>query len=381
MEDTIRQTDPPRQGLFYTQTPNDRTTSSTGSLVSYVGVPQNDQDLASSEYQLVLHSIKQDLRAVLQRQSPAHADVDLKDLMHPQAPQQLKDILQGLVYVAKIKDVANTRGGAQVSQHRRVLAQQTYNMLVQELSDVLQGPAVQRSLRDLSAGTKLDLQGNGHRNETVHSNHSFPAITESSSKSDITSSESSSRASVMDDDDTAASVQSADPIDIVVIELLKSVDFEVDDQEVHQDIMQILKARDGDVNNTEKKLKNLNQGFDKSRDISLQREITSLMDFLRSIQTKRICFLDNHDIVVEEHNTKVFSFKQDIYSLYREKSSVISLRGRNLEQLDTRIEQANSDYKNAIKKTKTSLDNLKQLEETNNERIQDLLIQCGVHKE
>jgi hypothetical protein len=283
--------------------------------------------------------------------------------------------------VAKIKDVANTRGGAQVSQHRRVLAQQTYNMLVQELGDVLQGQAVQRRLRDLSAGTKLDLQGNGHRNETVHSNYSFPAITDSSSKSDITSSESSSRASVMDDDDTAASVQSADPIDIVVIELLKFVDIEVDDQEVHQDIMQILKARDDDVKNTEKKMKNLKQGFDKCGDILLQREITSLIDFLRSIQTQRIYFLDNYDTDVKKHNTKVFSFKQEIYSLYRDKSSVISLRGKKLEQLDTRIEQANSDYKNAIKKTKTSLDNLKQFEETKNERIQDLLRQCGVDNE
>lgn len=381
MDDTIRQANQPRQGLFDTPTANDGSKSSIGSLVSKVGVPQNANDLAIGEYQLVLHSIKQDLRAVLQRQAPAHADVDLKVLMDPEAPQQLKDILQGLVYVAKIKDVANTRGGAQVSQHRRVLAQQTYNMLVQELGDVLQGPAVQRRLRDLSAGTKLDLQGNGHRNETVHSNYSFPAITDSSSKSDITSSESSSRASVMDDDDTAASVQSADPIDIVVIELLKFVDIEVDDQEVHQDIMQILKARDDDVNNTEKKMKNLKQGFDKCGDILLQRDITSLIDFLRSIQTQRIYFLDNYDTDVKKHNTKVFSFKQEIYSLYRDKSSVISLRGKKLEQLDTRIEQANSDYKNAIKKTKTSLDNLKQFEETKNERIQNLLRQCGVDKE
>ena len=370
-----------RQGLFDRQTPDDVTTSRIGSHVSPVGVPRNADDLANGEYQLVLHSIKQDLRAVLQRQANTSVDVDWKLLMQPEAPEELKDILQGLVYVAKIKDVANTRGGAQVSQHRRVLAQQTYNMLVQELSDVLQGQPVQRVLRDLSAGTKLDLEGNRPHKETVHSNHSFPAITESTSKSNITSSKSSSRASVMDDDDTAASVQSAEPIESVVIELLKLVDIEVDDQEVHQNIMQILETRDGDVNNTEKKLKNLTQGFDKCGNTSLQSQIKPLIDSLRNIQTQRFIFLDYYDTYVKKHNTKVFSFKQDIYSLYNEKSSVISLRGENIEQLDSRIEQANSNYKTAIQYTKTSLDGLKQLEETENERIQDLLRQSGVDKE
>jgi predicted negative regulator of RcsB-dependent stress response len=349
--------------------------------VSFVGVPQNDQDLASDEYQLVLHSIKQDLRAVLQRQAPAHAEVDFKVLMHLEAPQQLKDILQGLVYVAKIKDVANTRGGAQVSQHRRVLAQQTYNMLVQELGDVLQGQAVQRSLRDLSAGTNLDLKGNSPRNETVQSNRWFPAITQSTLQSDITNSKSSSTESVMDDDGTDASVQSSATVESILIQMLSVVDIEVDKPKVHQDIMEILKARNDDVNNTEKTLQNLRGRVDDFPDELLQNEINSTIHRLQIIQKQRKEHLDSYDTFVEAHNKIVFFLKQEIYNLYHGRSTVMSLHDESIQELDSRITEAIFAYETLILKTKTSLDGLKQSEKTQTEHMQALLRQPSVDED
>jgi len=375
-------TDTIRGGFFNTpQTPNDGTTSRSDSHVSFVGVPQNDQDLASDEYQLVLHSIKQDLRAVLQRQAPAHAEVDFKVLMHLEAPQQLKDILQGLVYVAKIKDVANTRGGAQVSQHRRVLAQQTYNMLVQELGDVLQGQAVQRSLRDLSAGTNLDLKGNSPRNETVQSNRWFPAITQSTLQSDITNSKSSSTESVMDDDGTDASVQSSATVESILIQMLSVVDIEVDKPKVHQDIMEILKARNDDVNNTEKTLQNLRGRVDDFPDELLQNEINSTIHRLQIIQKQRKEHLDSYDTFVEAHNKIVFFLKQEIYNLYHGRSTVMSLHDESIQELDSRITEAIFAYETLILKTKTSLDGLKQSEKTQTEHMQALLRQPSVDED
>ena len=252
---------PVTQGLFQsTQSPDTVTTSSIGELVSKVGVPQHAQDIDSYEYKLVLHSIKQDLGAVLQRQANTSVKVDLELLMDPRAPPEPKHILQGLVYVAKIKDVANTRGGAQVSQHRRVLAQQTYNMLVQELGDVLQGQAVQRRLRDLSARINLDLESKSPFSQAVHSNVWLPVVTASNSNtnnntldSNLTD-ESSSTGPTIDDDGTNISVTSSSTIRDIEQEQRKVMDMTNKDEKVRAEMTKILEARKNDVNKTNKRL-------------------------------------------------------------------------------------------------------------------------------
>lgn len=355
--------------------------------MSKVGVPQHAQDLVSYEYQLVLHSIKQDLGAVLQRQANTSVNVDWELLMDPRAPEEPKHILQGLVYVAKIKDVANTRGGAQVSQHRRVLAQQTYNMLVQELGDVLQGQAVQRRLRDLSAGTNPDLEGNRPRNQTVQSNFGLPVAKPSNwntnNETFETSSigESSSTGSAMHDDDTNVSVKSSSTIHSIEHEMLKIIDIRKDDKEVDADITEILEARKNDVNKTNETLQILQEQLGKPNNLSLKKDIKYAVENLRVIQSQRTEQLLRYDTSVETYKKWVNFLKQDLEELYHGIGRVTSSDDTRIGDFDAKIQETNDFYKGIIKQTKTDLDNLKRSEEDENERIQALLLQSSVDKD
>jgi hypothetical protein len=333
------------QGLFDpAPRPNTGTTSSIGEHVSEVGVPQNAQDLTTYKYQLVLHSIKQDLSAVLQRRANTPLNVDWEQLMHHEAPEEPRNILQGLVYVAKIKDVANTRGGAQVSQHRRVLAQQTYNMLVQELSDVLQGEEVQRRLRDLSARANLDAE----RNKT------FDPM-------QVSTSQSGNTRITLNNDDTDASVNGYSRIDEIVQEMLQELDVHDFDGQVLQDISN---ARKNDETNTQKKLETLKtQNLELSADAQLKEKIHLTIDVLETIQRYRTREFERYDAGVKQYKNAVTLLEKKIIHLRSLTTQSKSDQDQNILQLDSQSKTIREEYKCLVQQTQQKLAELKDFEE------------------
>lgn len=372
MDDTTRQADRPRQGLFYAQTPNDETKSSIDWLVSEVGVPQNANDLANGEYQLVLHSIKQDLRAVLQRQAPAHADVDLKVLMHLEAPQQLKDILQGLVYVAKIKDVANTRGGAQVSQHRRVLAQQTYNMLVQELGDVLQGPAVQRRLRDLANASDFRPHRNNSQDKIVMSDAGLSALAPSRHVSQVPLStlhrgmqgnmqelDSSTSSQENMENENEMPMRGSSAANSFAGELLWELDVDKNDVMLSDDIKQIEKAREQDAAANEQQIsqtleKSLEESIDEATKIEFDEKLRNLVS-ISKIRDEKFQLYDEH---VKTYDDAKQSLHRQIDHLQETKGTMYSQN--QLVALYDNIVSVNDEHRNFIIQTKQFLELLRE---------------------
>lgn len=338
------------QGVFSsTLGPNTETASAIGELVSTVGVPQHAEDLANYEYQLVLHSIKQDLSAVLQRQVSTSVDVDWQLLMHPGAPEEPKHILQGLVYVAKIKDVANTRGGAQVSQHRRVLAQQTYNMLVQELSDVLQRQEVQRTLRDLSAGANLEL---------------------SNQLSQVLNSLSSTSQHVIKDDDTDKSVKSSSTIHSTVDEMLLELESMANNEPAFEKITNIA---DNIKDEITKALIDLEQLLSKITDTEPQTNVHSSIELLKDIQQTTIDQMDYYETSVQNVKERAFSLKTNLSGLKGYKSQSKPWDDLIFKKLDSEIGKVIREYEIVTNQTMTHLVELNQYKENEMKRVQRML--------
>ena len=322
------------------------TASAIGGLVSKVGVPDSANDLKSYEYELVLHSIKQDLSAV-QRRANTRVSVDWELLMQPGAPEEPRHILQGLVYVAKIKDVANTRGGAQVSQHRRVLAQQTYNMLVQELSDVLQRQEVQRGLRDLSARSNLDAE----RNKTFNATQ---VLTSKSGNTGLT----------LENDGTDASVRSHGTIDELADELLQLLDGSAFGEDVKKDNMYISNAGENDATNTQEKLETLRTQIQElSADAQLQEKISLTIDVLNIIQQYRNEELVVYEAGVKEYTSAVTSLKKQLNQLRGLTSQFSSDPEGDMLQLNSQIETTHEKYNLLVEQTRQKLTELKDFEE------------------
>lgn len=150
--------------------------------ISYAGVPFSLSDFRRVEHALVCRTITQDLcRLRPELAVPGESFHIAENLLSGESNQ--KKVLQALMFVAKIRDVANTRGGAQVSQHRRVLAQQTYKMLVQELSFVMFED--QKHQHSNNKVPSLELSN-------ISSNYDTSSFTSQSSRSSVSSKTSSS---------------------------------------------------------------------------------------------------------------------------------------------------------------------------------------------
>lgn len=302
------------------------TASQIGELVSRVGVPQHAEDLVSYEYQLVLHSIKQDLSAVLQRQVNTSVDVGWELLMHPEAPEEPKHILQGLVYVAKIKDVANTRGGAQVSQHRRVLAQQTYNMLVQELSDVLQEQAVQRRLRDLATASDHRSQHNKWENRTVQSTVGPSAWHTGMGQNMSNLSASASNDTKIKSEDNwseRGSERGSSVVGSVLGELTSGLDPDHDDTTITQDQLEIEQARQHDEARIQEKIKMI-QGNITGEDNAEQREMRKKLVKLKVVSEQRQEEFERYDNELKTHYENLTKLRKRILEFQRNGGTVYS---------------------------------------------------------
>lgn len=320
MNDTIRQTDTIRQGVFDQQTPNNGTTSRIGSHVSPVGVLQNAQDLVSHEYQLVLHSIKQDLSAVLQRQANTSVIVDWELLMQPGAPHELKDILQGLVYVAKIKDVANTRGGAQVSQHRRVLAQQTYNMLVQELSDVLQGQEVQRSLRDLTTASDHRPRHNKSKDPTVESNVVL-STSHTGMEQNMPTLDLSTFHNVKSESDDEMSGRTSSIASSLAREMLPYLDENENGVKMQDEILEIQQQRARDDANTQEKIQNVRERLTQENDETETQKLNKKLLRLSIV-------LDNRKQKFDSFLKRTETYNHRVQELHERINKIRETRGR-----------------------------------------------------
>ena len=364
MNDTIRQTDTIRQGVFDQQTPNDGTTSRIGSHVSPVGVLQNAQDLVSHEYQLVLHSIKQDLSAVLQRQVNTGVNVDWEQLMQPEAPQEPKHILQGLVYVAKIKDVANTRGGAQVSQHRRVLAQQTYNMLVQELSDVLQEQAVQRRLRDLANASDHRSRHIKSEDPTVEFNIALSTPNRGMAQNTPTL-DVSALDEVKREPDDEMLERGSSVAGSYVEDLLPFLEEKQAGVTFQDEISQIQEERARDDANTLQKIQEVQASLTRDNDQRERLKLEKKFRQLHSVLTNRKQEFDNYLTHVETYNDRVQDLRKRI-------NNIGQLRGRiqdqdEPEKLLTDIENVHKEYSDFTNTFKHNLNYLRSVEETDEE--------------
>ena len=319
-----------RQGYFATsQTQDNATTSSIGTSVSMIGVPQSAQDLATYEHQLVVQSIKQDLRAALQRQAPTHADVDLTVFMQHGAPRELKDILQGLVYVAKIKDVANTRGGAQVSQHRRVLAQQTYNMLVQELGDMLQGQAVQSWLRAMQR--------------------------------DMRELDTNTLSEVKRQNDDEMSRRGSSVVSSLVGEYFHELDVEHNDVELQQNITEIEQAREQDDAKTQNQIQSTNESLNEESDVTTTKNLYKRLRLLNNITEQRQQTLDSYANHVEKYNDEMQHLRKRINDIKETKGTLPT--EHDLYELETEIKKVNDEHRLFITTIKESLKYLREQDE------------------
>ena len=358
-----------RQGYFATsQTQDNATTSSIGTSVSMIGVPQSAQDLATYEHQLVVQSIKQDLRAALQRQAPTHADVDLTVFMQHGAPRELKDILQGLVYVAKIKDVANTRGGAQVSQHRRVLAQQTYNMLVQELGDMLQGQAVQRKLRDLANASDHRSQHNKSEDRTVQSTVGLSALPGGMGQNmpNLSASASNDKEIKSEDDRSErGSERGSSVVGSVLGELTSGLDPDYDDKTITQDKLEIEQARQHDEARMQQKISMI-QGNITEEDNSEQRRMHQQLLKLNVVSDERKKEFERYDNEVKTHYENLTNFRKRIEEIKSTTGTVNSAQDIENLTLDMFEEKERlfNFHKDQIKAVKNKLEFLRNEEDT-----------------
>lgn len=350
-----------RQGYFVTsQTQDNATTSSIGRSVSIIGVPQSAQDLETYEHQLVVQSIKQDLRAALQRQAPTHADVDLKVFMQHGAPRELKDILQGLVYVAKIKDVANTRGGAQVSQHRRVLAQQTYNMLVQELGDMLQGQAVQSWLRALTTVSDTRPGRNNPKNQAVQSNAELSTL-HGGMKRDMPELDTNTLSQVKRQNDDEMSRRGSSVVSSLVGEYMYDLDVEQSDVELKQNITEIEQAREQDDAKTQNQIQSTNESLNEESDVTKTKNLNQRLRLLNNITEQRQQTLERYANHVEKYNYEIQHLRKRINDIKETKGTLQT--EVDLYELETEIKKVNDEHRLFITTIKESLKYLREKDE------------------
>lgn len=347
--------------------PNTGTTSSIGEHVSEVGVPQNAQDLTTYEYQLVLHSIKQDLSAVLQRRANTPLNVDWEQLMHHEAPEEPRNILQGLVYVARIKDVANTRGGAQVSQHRRVLAQQTYNMLVQELSDVLQGQDVQRGLRDLSAGTEHHPLRKNTLDQAVQSNSATQGHTSQRTLSTLPANVGQGMRKSAVNTATLGASQNEDTMSMrsdasVARSIVREYIFDLDSIEVEmgQEMSKIAQKRVQDEEHTDAMIHTVKEQMKRDIAQTEKQELENKLSRLERISGLRTDFLASFDAEVEDKNQKIENLRARIRSITDPVGNKHSTS--DCYELDFDIQAIKLDCRTIIKQTNDTLEEIREKE-------------------
>lgn len=330
-----------RAGVFNPQDTQLTTTQDPiHSHLSFIGVPNSAQDLEDDQYALVLRSIEQDLRTSLARHAPAPPHVAFAQLMHADAPKEPRDVLQALVYVARIKDIANTRGGAQVSQHRRVLAQQTYKMLVQELGDVLQSTAVQSKLRDMSTRTHLQRQAQAAKVPGVINKRDTPNTsmkTEAGTHSNQTT-------------ETPQIVSSV--VQEVVLDLIETLEMEDEPDALTSQLQALrtrfeneVKAKEKRIDELGKKLSNLN---DNEMASEASKDLENSTETLRKINEAKI----NYEDYVKPCNLRLTYLAQALSRARQEKDDT------KVRELDHEIQKVNGLLKIQIQHTIRYLDYL-----------------------
>ena len=248
-------------------------------------------------------------------------------------------------------------------------------MLVQELGDVLQGQAVQRSLRDLNAGTKLnagtnlDAQGNRRLDEVVQSNVVLPGPAHSALNSHVPNFDLSTTASEIDDDDTNASVKSSSTTDTILHEFLKDIEIDVSNAVVKHERNEVYNDGDKDVANTDRTLKNIDKRLKQVEDTQLQKKIISMKQNLQSIQIQRKEHLYYYCRYVQQYKDQVPSLKLKIRNLQSSTNTATRMDDADTQVLDNEIQTRNLEYSAMIQKTKTLLDDLRQLEQEQTQNV------------
>ena len=99
-------------------------------------MPVTSADLARPEHGIPLRDIKCYVQQAAPDAQRDWLDACFKDgCTHP-----ARQVVQALLHIARIKDIANTRGGAQVSQYRRALVSTSHDMLLQHLAHLVSAP-------------------------------------------------------------------------------------------------------------------------------------------------------------------------------------------------------------------------------------------------
>lgn len=105
-------------------------------LRSSVGMPATCADLAKPEHGIPLRDIK----CYVQQAAPDAQQDWLQACFADGCTHPARQVVQALLHIARIKDIANTRGGAQVSQYRRALVSTSHDMLLQHLAHLVSAP-------------------------------------------------------------------------------------------------------------------------------------------------------------------------------------------------------------------------------------------------
>lgn len=146
----------------------------TRDLRSKVDLPQTVDDIEHDKNAIGVRDVQRYMRRHLDPWRPDW----LQDLFrNDKAVQQ---VIQGLLYVARIKDIGHTRGGAQVSQYRRALAQTTHRMLLRHLLQLVKSAYQMKRLPLRDARPALmPPPGSAHAQSTRTAESSFLEHTES----------------------------------------------------------------------------------------------------------------------------------------------------------------------------------------------------------
>ena len=99
-------------------------------------MPANCADLAKPEHGIPLRDIK----CYVQQAAPDAQQDWLEACFVDGCTHPARQVVQALLHIARIKDIANTRGGAQVSQYRRALVSTSHDMLLQHLAHLVSAP-------------------------------------------------------------------------------------------------------------------------------------------------------------------------------------------------------------------------------------------------